>query len=203
MLVLFIFLLNGTFFESVPYPFLFPWLVALLVVLVTPTAILFYQGKLRLENPIVFATGPILSRHSSSAVVALAAGWSKPYYVHSFRTPTTTCRIRSGSSCSGFAGLSIGYFLPVGRKVGAVSRPVSFQRPTTAVVIYDPGSCFSFWVSSIRSRPLHWDSRFSKGRRDQFYDGLIFLTTLFWMQASFILWYVIFSQRRFTQRLSS
>ena len=28
------------------------------------------------------------------------------------------------------------------------------------------------------------------------YDGLIFLTTLFWMQASFVLWYVIFRKPR-------
>lgn len=197
VLVLFIFLLNGTLFESVPYPYLLPWLMALLIVLATPTAILFYQGKLRLDNPIVFATWSYFVPAFVIGGLALSAGWSKPYFVAfiqdaDYNLPYTVVIIMIG-----FAGLSIGYFLPFGRRVGqfiAGYLPKMDYAPTSYTI---PGVLLLALgiINSIIAVALGVLG-FQKAEEVTSYDGLIFMTTLFWMQASFILWYIIFYRRR-------
>jgi len=196
-LVLFIFLLNGAIFASVPFPDLFPWLIALLVVLVSPTAILYYQGKLRLENPIVFATWSYFVPAFVIGGVALAAGWSRPYFVVFIQDADYNLPYTIGLVMLGFAGLSIGYFLPFGKKAGQLAArylpkwdypPSSYTIPGVLLLILGV-------INSIAAVALGVLG-FQKAEEISSYDGLIFLTTLFWMQASFILWYVIFSRRR-------
>jgi hypothetical protein len=195
-LVLLVLLLNGTIFESLPFPYLFPWLIALLAVLVTPTVILYYQGKLRLDNPIVFATWSYFVPAFIIGGVALSAGWSNPYFIAFIQDPTYNLPYTIVLVMLGFAGLSVGYFLPIGRKVGAY---IAKWLPTVKI---SPNSYLLPGVfllalgiaNSILAIGLGILG-FQKAQEVNSYDGLIFLTTLFWMQASFLLWYVIFERR--------
>jgi oligosaccharide repeat unit polymerase len=194
--VLFYLLLDGSLLSYYPYPFLLPWLALLAVVLLTPTAILFYKGKLRLDNPIVFATWSYFFPAFVIGGIALAAGWSKPYFLTyiqdaEYNLPYTVVLI-----IMGFIGLSIGYFLPAGKRIGAaIARylPNSDYSPSSYTI---PGLLLLALgiINSILALALGILG-YQKAEEINSYDGLIFLTTLFWMQASFVLWYVVFRKR--------
>lgn len=197
VLVLFILVMNGTVLDSFPYPYLLPWLAGLLIVLVSPTVILFYQGNLRLENPIVFATWSYFIPAFILGGVAFAGGWSRPYFAAyiqdaDYNLPYTVVLVMLG-----FAALSIGYFLPVGKKIGSYIAgwlrdvnvpPTSYLIPGTLLLGLGIGNSILAVGLGILG--------FQKAEAINSYDGLIFLTTLFWMQASFLLWYVLFHRRR-------
>ena len=187
---------SGTF-DSYLYFFLVPWIFALAVVFITPSAILLYQGKFSFANPIVFATFSYFFPAFVLGGIALAAGWSQPYFVAfiqdaRYNLPYTIILIMLG-----FSGLSVGYFLPVGAKIGTwVARllPVANYKSTAyffpgllllALGIFN--SIFALALGIIG---------FQKVDQISSYDGLIFLTTLFWTQANFLLWCVIFAQKR-------
>src|SRR5439155_23221634 len=99
----------------------------------------------------------------------------------------------------GFAGLSIGYFLPVGARIGAfigrflpqanykVSKYVGPGIVLLALGIFN--TIFAFILGVFG---------YQKADEIGSWDGLIYLTTLFWMQASFLLWNVIFRNKGFS-----
>lgn len=197
VVVLFAFLLNGTMLDAVPFPYLLPWLAALLIVLVTPTLIFYYRGNLRLDNPLVYATWSYFVPAFVVGGVAFALGWSRPYFVAFIQDPEYNLPYTIVLIMLGFAGLSVGYFLPVGRRIGAfIARYLpNTDHPPGAYAI--PGVlllCMGI-LNSILAIALGILG-FQKAQQIESYDGLIFLTTLFWMQASFILWYLIFHRFR-------
>jgi hypothetical protein len=197
VLVLFILVLNGTVLESYPYPYVLPWLAGLLIVFLAPTLFLFYKGNLRLENPIVFATWSYFIPAFIIGGVAFSAGWSRPYFVAfiqdaDYNLPYTIVLVMLG-----FGALSIGYFLPIGRRIGAFiadrlpgvnHSPTSYMIPGVVLLVLGIGNSILAIALGILG--------FQRAEAINSYDGLIFLTTLFWMQASFLLWYVIFYRRR-------
>src|SRR5947209_4700858 len=67
--------------DDYPYLFLLPWVFGLAIVLVTPSAILFYRGQFTLANPIIFATWTFIFPAFVLGGIVLAAGLSQPYYL--------------------------------------------------------------------------------------------------------------------------
>jgi oligosaccharide repeat unit polymerase len=194
--VLFFFLLDGSLLGDYAYPFLLPWLLLLAVVLLTPTAVLFYQGKLRLDNPIIFATWSYFFPAFVIGGIALAAGWSRPYFLTFIQDAEYNLPFTIVLIILGFAGLSIGYFLPVGKKIGiwfAGWLPTMDYKPSSYTI---PGLLLLGLgiLNSILALVLGIIG-FQKADEINSYDGLIFLTTLFWMQASFLLWYLVFRKK--------
>ncbi|MFN6963425.1 MAG: hypothetical protein ACK4S4_06620 [Pyrinomonadaceae bacterium] len=197
LVALFLLLLNSDLAGSYPYAFILPWLAALAVVLVSPSAYLYYRGKFSFDNPIVFATWSYFVPAFVIGGFVLAAGWSEPYFLVLIQDPAVDLPFTIVLIMAGFAGLSAGYFLPVGEKLGAViSRrlpsathvPSSYLLP--GLLLLGLGVANSFIALTL--------GLFGFQRADEIstYDGLIFLTTLFWLEASFLLWYVLFRQNR-------
>ena len=195
---LFLLVWNSGVQDSYPFFFILPWVALLASVLAVPSAILYYQGKFTLYNPLVFATFTYFFPAFVLGGISLAAGWSEPYFLSyiqdsDYNLPYTIVLI-----ILGFAGLSLGYFLPLGRKIGEmIDRwlPHTDYEPsayvTPALVLLGVGL-----VNTILAFVLGILG-FQKAQEIGTYDGLIFLTTLFWMEASFLLWLVIFKRRRF------
>lgn len=195
----FVLLALGGAFESYPYLFLLPWILALGVVMAAPSAFLIYKGTFSFADPLVFATWSYFFPAFVIGGLFLAGGWSQPYFFSlvqdaEYNLPLTVVLIGLG-----FAGLSAGYFLPAGAKFGgylarklpgADYSPPSFLLPGMVLLALGVMNTFiAFGVGLFG---------FQKGDEISQYDGLIYLTTLFWMQGSFLLWYLIFRQRQFT-----
>lgn len=189
----FLILLNSDAVESYPYFFLLPWLFALAVILIIPSAVLYYQDKFSFANPIIFATWSYFFPAFVIGGFALAAGWSNPYFLLFIQDAQDNLPYTVVLIMLGFAALSVGYFLPIGARIGAFISgylPNRDYKPSSYLI---PGLLLLSLgiMNSILATALGIIG-FQKVEEINSYDGLIFLTTLFWMQASFLLWYVIF-----------
>ncbi len=181
-----------------PYLFLLPWIFALSIVLLVPPAILYYQGKFSFANPIVFATFSYFLPAFVIGGISLSVGWSQPYFLSFVQDATYNFPYTIVLVILGFGGLSVGYFLPIGAKVGgAIGRrlPNTDFSPSTyvipAFVLFSLGilsSALAFFLGIIGYQRLEQINS---------YDGLVFLISVFWGQASFVLLYVVFKRSRF------
>jgi len=93
----------------------------------------------------------------------------------------------------GYAGLAAGYFSPFGSRVGAaVARFLPTRDFDTPALLF-PG-LFLLFLGTLNTAAALVLGVIGYQRSEvvDSYSGIVFLTTLFWMQGSFILWYIIF-----------
>lgn len=195
----FLLIWNSGIEESFPYFFILPWLALLAIVLLLPSIVLYHQGKFTLYNPLVFATFSYFFPAFVVGGISLASGWSQPYFLSYIQDAEYNLPFTIVLIALGFAGLSIGYFLPFGRRIGEMIDgwlPHTDYEPsayvTPALVLLGLGL-----INTVLAFALGILG-FQKAQEIGTYDGLIFLTTLFWMEASFMLWLVIFKRGRYT-----
>ena len=189
--------LNSDLTLSFPYLYLLPWIIGLLAVLSIPTIILYYQGKLTLYDPLVFATWSYFFPAFIVGGFMLTAGWSQPYFLSfiqdaEYNLPYTTVLIMLG-----FSGLALGYFSPVGSRAGSLISNYLPGRDYDASAMVVPGLLLLVLgiLNSVAALALGIIG-YQKAQVIESYDGIVFLTTLFWMQGTFLLWFVIFKQRQ-------
>lgn len=188
-------------FDSYPYLYLFPWLFGLAIVMAIPNAILYYQGRFTFANPIVFATFSYFFPAFVLGGIFFAGGWSQPYFVQLIQDADYNLPFTIVLIALAFTGFSVGYLVPVGAKVGrffsdrfpiANFSPPSFVLP--GLILLGLGVLNTLMAFGLGL------FGYQKGDEINSYDGLVYLTTLFWMQASFILWLIIFRQPRLTMK---
>jgi len=183
--------------SNYPYFFLLPWIVGLAIVLVTPSAILFYKGKFTLSNPIVWATWTYLFPAFVMGGFFMAGGWSQPYYLSFIQDAEYTLPLTISLVALGFIGLSIGYFLPLGSRVGGLLERMLPATDYSTKAYYLPS--FLLFVLGIFNTSFAFImGLFGFQRAQEFgtYDGIVYLTTLFWVQGSFLLWSIVFRQEK-------
>lgn len=195
---LFILTALGGAFDNFQYLFLLPWVLALAVVIGIPLVILYYKGEFYFGNPIVFAS---LSYFIPAFVVGgflLAAGFSEPYFLSYIQDQEYNLPLTVALTGLGFSCLALGYFAPIGAKLGGmVSKalpvadysPASFVLPGIMLLLLGiANTIFAFAVGLFGYQLPDQSSA---------YAGIIFLSTLFRLQGGFLLWLVIFRQRTF------
>jgi oligosaccharide repeat unit polymerase len=180
-------------FESYPYLFLVPWIFALAIVMAIPSVILIYQKKFSFADPIVFGTWAYFFPAFVVGGLFFSTGWSQPYYLAYVQDVPYNLPLTIGLVALGFAGLSLGYFLPIGARIGAWIehylpqanfKPSKYVGPGIVLLALGILNTILAFILGV----------FGYQKADQIssYDGLIYFTTLFWMEASFLLWYLIF-----------
>lgn len=184
-------------FESYPNLYLVPWLLGLGVVMALPLGYLFIKGRFTFVDPLVFATLSYLFPAFVVGGMFFALGLSQPSFANLVQDPATTLPLTICLVALGYAGLSAGYLLPFTAKIG--DRIASFLPN----VDYSPDShitpggllLLAGVFNTVFALVL---GRFGYQRVADFasWDGLIYFTTLFWVQASFLLWYVVFRRRK-------
>lgn len=194
--------LLGLFFatdllESYPNVYLVPWLLGLALVIAVPMGFLYIKGRFTFVDPLVFATLSYIFPAFVIGGLFYALGISQPYFADLIQDPKQTLPLTVTLVALGYAGLALGYLLPIGSKVGgwiASWLPTTDFSPDSYVI---PGQIllFSGVMNTLVTLIL---GRFGYQRAIEFtsYDGLIFFTTLFWVQASFLLWYVVFQRKK-------
>lgn len=184
-------------FDSFPNLYLVPWLIGLGVVMATPLVYLRHKGRFTFVDPLVFAT---LSYFFPAFVVgglSFAIGLSDPPYAILVQDPTYTFPLTIMLVGLGYAALAIGYLSPLGaasgKKLGGWLPRKDFS-PNSLII---PGLVLLFLGigNTIIAFVL---GRFGYQRLAEFttYDGLLYFLTLFWVEASFILWLAIFRKKR-------
>ena len=183
--------------DSIPDLYLVPWLFGLGGVMALPMAFLYYRGRFTFVDPLVFAT---LSYFFPAFVIGglfYAFGFSRPAFITLVQDPQYTLPLTIVLVGLGYAGLATGYLVPIGAKVGGWIRPwlsTTDYSPNSLIV---PGQLLllSGVMNTVFALVL---GRFGYQRALEFtsYDGLVFFTTLFWVQASFLLWAVLFRRNK-------
>lgn len=194
-------LLSSDLTQNFPYLFLLPWILGLAVVLSIPTLVLYYKGRLTLYDPLVFATWSYFFPAFVVGGLMLTAGWSQPFYLSfiqdaEYNLPYTVVLIMLG-----YAGLAAGYFVPFGSKAGAALSRYLPARDFDSSALLVPG-LFLLVLGTFNTVAalVLGVIGYQKSEVIDSYSGIVFLTTLFWMQGSFILWYIIFKRGRFEFR---
>lgn len=185
----------GGVFESFPYFFLLPWIIGLGVVMAIPSAVLYHRGEFSLGHPIVFATIGYFGPAFVLGGALLAMGYSEPYYLSYIQDARSDLPFTVVIIGLGFASLSAGFFLPIGSRPGNWIRNLLPEADYPAPAFVLPGvillvlgvanTIFAFTIGLF-------GYQFSS--ESNTYAGLIYLSTLFRVQASFLLWLVIFRQ---------
>lgn len=188
-------LLSSDLTESFPYLYLAPWLIGLLALFLLPTFILHQKGKLTLVDPLVYATWSYFFPAFVIGGFMLTAGWSQPYFLSFIQDPGTNLPYTVVIIALGFGGLALGYFSPFGRKIGASLSNVlpradfdtsALMVPGLLLLVLGTFNTFGALIIGVIG--------YQRADAIDSYSGLVFLTTLFWMQGTFILWFVIFKR---------
>lgn len=192
-------LLASDFSATKPLVFIIPWVLVLAVVFAVPLVVMLYRGIFTFYDPIVFATFSYLFPAFVLGGIILAFGWSEPYFLSFIQDTEVNFPLSIELIALGFLGLISGYFLPVGKMLGARISNIFPGREPDARFFIVPGFVLLFvgMFNSYAATVLGIIG-YQRPEEISIYDGLIFLTTLFWMQASFVLWFVIFKDGRLT-----
>ncbi len=192
----FVFLMSADAFSSYPYFFLLPWIAGLAVVLVVPLVALRSLGRFSFADPIVFG---IFSYFGPAFVIGgllFAGGWSDPPFLALIQDVETTAPFTITLIALGFAGLAIGYFMPFGARVGSAMANV-LPRPNYSDSAYIvPG--IVLMILGVLTNVVAFTLGvfgYQQAKVMNTYDGLVYLTTLFWLQGSFLLWLVVFRSK--------
>lgn len=190
-------LLNSDVPTDFPYLFLLPWIFALAVVLLVPSAVLYWQGKFSLVNPIVFATLSYFFPAFVIGGISLSAGWSQPYFLSFIQDATYTLPYTVVLVMLGFGGLAAGYFLPIGTRLGAmIERRLSNTEFQLSSYVLPAFALFSLGFLSTIIAFVLGVVGYQRLEEINSYDGIVFLVTVFWGQASFVLLFVVFKRGR-------
>ncbi len=184
-------------FDFLERPYLLPWVILAGVVFVLPGAYLIYKNKFRLYHPLVF---PVLFYFLPSFFVGgiiLTLGLNEPYFMSFVQDQEYNLPFTMVIVILGFLGLTAGFFIPlagsVGQKIGSFLPNWKWDDDH----IIFPGlfllilgffnNILGFFVGVIG---------YQKIEETTSYDGLVFLTTLLWIQGSFMLWVALFRRNR-------
>ncbi len=183
--------------DTYPNLYLVPWLLGLGAVMAVPSVFLYYRGRFTFVDPLVFAT---LSYFFPAFVIGglfFAFGFSNPAFITLVQDPHYTLPLTISLVALGFAGLAAGYLVPLGAKFGGWIAAVLPKADYSPDSLITPGQILLLAgvMNTVLALVL---GQFGYQRALEFtsYDGLIFFTTLFWVQASFLLWSVIFTRNK-------
>ena len=184
--------------------YLLPWCVATGLVIAAPSVYLFYKGRFDLFHPLVFAAWGYFFPGFVIGGLAVAAGFSQPYFLafvqdEHYNLPLTFVYIMLG-----YAGLTLGFSIPFLSRFGAWLGSwlpkweiADRELPIPALLLLALGlvnTILAFGMGLLG---------FQKTETIGAYDGIVFLLSLFLMEAIFLLWLYVFraKQHGFTQTL--
>ncbi len=126
-LVLMCIVLIGTFFLFTDFqdwffeierPYLIPWVLATGLVIAAPSIYLIYRKEFSLFHPLVFATITYFFPIFFLGGWVLTLGLSNYHYLNYIASPEYNFPLTFVYIMMGFGGLSIGFFIPQGKKIG-------------------------------------------------------------------------------------
>jgi len=177
--------------------YLLPWCLLTGAVIAAPSLYLFYKKRFNLFHPLVFAAWSYFFPAFFVGGMVLSAGFSQPFFLNFVQDERYNLPLTLVYVMLGYVGLSVGFFLPFGRKIGEkISQrlPEWNWKPEQVMI---PGllllaiglfnTIFGFAAGVIG---------FQRVEEIGVFDGTIFLFTLFWLEAAFLLWLIIFRTKQ-------
>lgn len=194
--VVFLILVNDDF-NPVQEFYLVPWVFLTGIVIAAPSLYLWYRGRFDLFHPLVFAAWTYFFPAFFIGGLIFACGFSEPYFLAFVQDPDYNLPLTLVIVMLGYGGLTAGFFLPVGRLTGNLIFNYLPALDWKAEKLLVPGMILLIlgFINTILGFVF---GVLGYQRLEEYgsFDGLLFLTTLFWQIASFLLWVVIFRRNK-------
>lgn len=200
LVVFFIFLYIGYGYDFGKTNFryyLLPWCLMTGIVTTAPSIYLIYKKQFDIFHPIVFASWGYFFPTFFIGGLVLAADLSQPWFLVFIHNEEYILPLTLVYVMLGYGGLSAGFFLPYGRKIGEYfgkKLPVWNWKSEQVVI---PGVLLLLigFGNNILAFSLGLIG-YQRVEETEIYDGLVFSTTFFWLQASFLLWLYVFRSKK-------
>lgn len=177
--------------------YLFPWVLLTGVVVAAPNVYLLYKKEFHLFHPLVLAAWSYFFPAFFVGGLILASGYSNPFFMSFVQDQEYDLPLTMVVIMLGYIGLTVGFFIPLGRKLGIAAGNVLPNGEWKTENLLFPGfvllilgffnNIFGYVVGVLGYQKLAEIGQ---------YDGLLFLMTLLWLQASFLLWLVLFKRKK-------
>ena len=184
---------TGNFSSPFTELYLLPWCALTGVVVAAPSIYLAARRRFDLFHPLVFAAWSYFFPAFVIGGLILAAGLSEPFYLSFVPDQEYYLPLTLGYITLGFAGLTFGFTLPLGKRLGDVlSRrlPVWDWKPADilfpGLLLLVAGVVFS--TSAFTAGILGYQ----RSQIIEVFDATLATFTYFVPVASFMLWYAIF-----------
>lgn len=193
-----LFLTQGGWFESFPFLFMLPWIGALVVALSIPVIITTFKRDEEFDNPLIIATGTYFFPAFVVGGLSLSLGLSDPYYISYIQDIETTLPFTILMIILGFTGLALGYYLPFGKNLGAKVGTYLPDGASKELRPYMISGIVLVVIGMVASGNAAVAGVIGYQKADSIgiFDGIIYLSTLFLAQGSFILWFCIFRKEQ-------
>lgn len=188
---------EATLYETRSRYFLLPWCFLTGIAVSIPSLYLLYKKQFNPFNPLVYAAWIYFFPAFFIGGLILASGLSEPYYLTFVRDERSDLPLTLIYVILGYLGLAAGYFLPFGKSIGGKVgkylpewnwQPQQVTVPALVLLgigFFNTGLAFIYGLLG-----------FQRVDETGAYDGLLYLTTLWGIEASFILWLVIFRTKQ-------
>ena len=176
--------------------YLLPWCVATGAVIAAPSIYLYHKGKFNPFHPLVFPAWTYFFPGFVLGGMFLATGLSQPYYLafvqdEHYNYPLTFIYIMVG-----YAGMTLGFAVPQARRAGiAISRWLPTLHLNTDQVAVPGLILLGLGLATTALAGVQGILGFQKVEEIGSFDGILFLLSLFWLEATFLLWLYIFRSK--------
>ena len=181
------------------YLFLLPWCFLTGVVLLAPSAYLYYKKQFNPFHPLVFPVWSFFFPGFVGGGLILALEIVHPWYFSYIQDERYSLPLTLVYVAIAYASLTLGFYLPWGRNFGTKISNFIPKFNWKAQDVVKPGLfllALGFFNSIIGF--AFGLLGYQKVEQIGAFDGLVYFFTLFWYLASFILWLCIFRMEKLT-----
>lgn len=177
--------------------YLLPWALMVGAVVSAPSIYLFYKGRFNLFHPLVFAAWSYFIPAFFLGSLILASGLSQPYFLsfvedEKYNLPLTLVYVALG-----YAGMTLGFFLPISGKIG---KKISARLPNPQwkpeKLLFPGLLLLAIGLTNVILGFIYGILGYQRVDVIGAYDGLLFLLSLIWLEASFLLWLAVFMAKK-------
>ncbi|MGB7070320.1 MAG: O-antigen polymerase [Pyrinomonadaceae bacterium] len=201
VVILSIFLSEVGFTDSLSKFYLLPWCFATAAVLLSPSIYLIYKRRFEPFHPLVFPVWIYFFPGFVVGGIVLSMGLSNPYFLTFVQDAENDLPLTLAYVMIGFAGLTIGFIIPYGRRIGAMIgnwlpaadwKTDQVPFPTLFLLMLGIANTILGFVQGILGyQHINLEERGA-------FDGIVFLMSLFWQEATFLLCLYLFRSKRMT-----
>lgn len=188
---------ENVFYDNKSRYYLLPWCFLTGAAIALPSVYLWLKGQFNLFNPLVYAAWSYFFPAFFIGSLILASGLSNSFYLNFVRDERNDLPLTLVYAILGYLGLSCGFLLPFGRMIGKKVGdylPEWNWKPEQLLV---PGFILlTIGFFNMVLGFIYGILGFQKVEETGVYDGLLFLTTHWGVEATLLLWLVIFRTKR-------
>ena len=179
--------------------YLLPWTCLAAVCVLGPSAYLLYAGKFDLFHPLVFAAWSYVFPAYVIGSVIVAFGWVDRYFLSFIEDPEHNIPLTLVYISLGFVGMSVGFFLPIGRKVAEWIEPRLPNWRWQPEQMWLPG--VMLLLSGVAFNIIGFIQGLIGYQRNieiNVFDGLLFFLLTLLTEGTVLLWLAIFTAKKRT-----